>query len=131
MATVLDLVKASAIRLVQPVPSAAMSSTDPHVAQILAAMVTSADELLGRYPLKRQLFGGLWLRDKDGRSLSAPNADTDTVLIDETLMRSSIIWRWRYTNGYDYAEEFRAAEERLSILANDYTKAQRGGSIQG
>lgn len=129
MATVLDHVRAAAVRLALPVPTTAIGNADAHVAQILAAMQAAADELLDRYPVNRTVLGGLWVRGRDGRSLAAPVADSDAVLIDEKLMRSAILWRWRSDNGFDYAEDFRAVEERLARIANERTKAQRGASI--
>jgi len=129
MATVLDLVKASAVRLALPAVTSAVGSADAHVAQILAAMSAAADELLDRYPIKRQVLAGKWVRARDGRLLSDISADTDVVLIDEKLMKSAILWRWRSDNGFDYAEDFRAVEERLARLGNEWTKAQSGRTV--
>lgn len=129
MATVLDLVRATAVRLQLPYVKNAIGNQDAHVGQILAAMSASADDLLSRYPLNRKHLGGLWLRGADGVSLRAPKLDTDVVLIDEPLFKASTLWRWRSDNGFDYAEDLRAAEERLSRLALDYTRANRGRMV--
>ncbi|KQT52267.1 MULTISPECIES: hypothetical protein [unclassified Aureimonas] len=130
MASVLDLVKAAAVRLQLPTPSTAIGNADPFTAQILGALFASADELLDRYPVNRLLPDRAWAKAADGTVKPAPTIDTDVVMIDEGLIKSAILWRWRSDNGFDYAEDFRTVEERLSRLGLAYTKTQRGDAIQ-
>ena len=64
---------------------------------------------------------GWILRAADGAAQTAWSADADGSLIPEHLIALSAIWRWKRSNGLDYAEEFRACEsafERLSAQQN-------------
>ena len=59
-----------------------------------------------------------WIRRAaDGAAQTTWSADADVSLIPEHLIALSAIWRWKRSNGLDYAEEFRSCEsafERLS-----------------
>ncbi len=50
-------------------------------------------------------------------------ADTDIALIPETLMTLGIIWRFKKSKGFDYAEDFRTYNQQV-----DQTTARDGGS---
>lgn len=118
----LALVQDVMVGLQLPRPTYAVGNPDPAVAQMLSALNSSADDLIGRYPNNRQLPGERWVRSATGTLKVAPTLDTDDILFDTGLIRAAMTWRWRDWNGLDYAEAFRQAEERLSRLANAYTR---------
>lgn len=43
-------------------------------------------------------------------------ADDDTPLLDDGLMRLGLAWRYRYSKGLEYAEDFRAYSEAVEQL---------------
>lgn len=46
--------------------------------------------------------------------------DTDTCVLDESIMTLGLMWRWKRANGLDYAQEFDMYEKRLQdSLARD------------
>lgn len=55
-----------------------------------------------------------WCESSAGTDRSAWAADTDVGILDEQLMRSGIIWRWKRSNGLDYAEDFNQYELRVA-----------------
>ncbi len=48
-----------------------------------------------------------WALSAASVALSAMTADTDTSLIDETLITLGVTWRFKASKGLDYAEDFR------------------------
>lgn len=55
-----------------------------------------------------------------GAGQSVWTADTDVGRLEENLMRLGIIWRWRQTKGFDFAEEFNTYERAvLTELGKD------------
>lgn len=61
-----------------------------------------------------EYFSKNWCESSGGTDQSAWAADTDTGILDEQLMRSGIIWRWKKAQGLDYAEDFRQYEGRVA-----------------
>lgn len=54
---------------------------------------------------------------------SSFTADTDTFLLDESLLLAGLRWKWKCEKGLDYAEEFRRFEELANNAAGrDGTK---------
>lgn len=52
-------------------------------------------------------------------------ADTDVGLMDEALMRMGIVWRWKQSQGLEYAEDFNKYELQVAdAMARDGTKAR-------
>lgn len=49
-----------------------------------------------------------------GADQSAWAVDTDVGVMDEALMKLGLVWRFKKTNGLDYAEDFRSYEEKLA-----------------
>jgi hypothetical protein len=62
-------------------------------------------------------FGKFWISNA-ARTVSRPGwaADDDFSLIDEDLITKGAIWRWKASNGLQYAEEFRGYENSLARL---------------
>ena len=47
-------------------------------------------------------------------------ADTDTALLDESLLELDLIWRWKQAKGLDYAEDMATFErEKEKVIARD------------
>jgi len=45
-------------------------------------------------------------------------------LLDETLMTAGLIWRWKQSKGFDYAEDFRKYQTRvMNAIARDTESA--------
>lgn len=57
-----------------------------------------------------------WCQSSGGTGQSAWSADADTGIVDEAVMTMGVIWRWKHTNGLDYAEDFRKYETRVANL---------------
>lgn len=58
-----------------------------------------------------------WVTSGDGlTSRSAWGADDDISLLDEDLMTSGIIWRWKQIKGLQYAEDFNKYERHKMDL---------------
>lgn len=76
---------------------------------------TCAFEYVSRY----------WLTDSGGSTYrDAFAADSDLPLVDDELMLTGILWRWRKVKGFDYAEEQLAYERQVAdAMARDGTKA--------
>ncbi len=45
---------------------------------------------------------------------SSFTADTDTSLLDEELLSLGLLWRWRASKGFDYAEDFAEYERAVN-----------------
>lgn len=58
-----------------------------------------------------------WCQSSGGTGQSAWAADTDTGVLDETLMRVGVIWRWKKWKGLEYAEDFNQYEAALANAA--------------
>lgn len=51
---------------------------------------------------------------------SAFTADDDVSLLDESLITAGLIWRWKAAKGFDYAEDFRKYQQRVTnAIARD------------
>jgi hypothetical protein len=57
-----------------------------------------------------------WCQSSGGTAQVDWEADTDTALVDEELIRLGIVWRFLKAKGLDYAEEFRTYEMALIDL---------------
>jgi hypothetical protein len=61
-----------------------------------------------------------WVQSQGGQGQSAYAADTDTSLIDETLIGLGLRWRFKKEKGFDYGEDFASYERMVGIaMAND------------
>lgn len=49
----------------------------------------------------------------DGADPSAFTADTDNFVLDDELLRLSIIWNWKEAKGYDFSADLAKYQERL------------------
>lgn len=56
-----------------------------------------------------------WCETSGGTGQAAWAADTDVARLDEGLMTAGLVWRWKASQGFEYAEDFRKYE----ILVND------------
>jgi hypothetical protein len=62
-------------------------------------------------------YSGAWIQPVVGANKAAWSVDTDTSLIvEDTIMRGAI-WRWKSSQGFDYAEDMRQFE--LSFERNN------------
>ena len=67
-------------------------------------------------------YSKAWVTTGTGLSTSWV-LDADTGLLPEDLMAMGIMWRWRMTKGFDYAEDFAKYERRVEdALARDGSK---------
>ncbi len=75
---------------------------------------TCAFEFVSRY----------WCTDSTGATYrDAFAADTDLCVVDDELILTGLIWRWRKAKGFDYAEEQLAHERQVAdAMARDGTK---------
>ena len=62
-----------------------------------------------------------WCENAAGTlTYSAWAADTDVGLLPEDIMRQGIVWRWKASKNFDYAEDYRTYQTIvLNALAND------------
>lgn len=56
-----------------------------------------------------------WCESSGGTGQSAWAADTDVSRLNESIMTAGVVWRWKASQGLEYAEDFRKYE----ILVND------------
>lgn len=56
-----------------------------------------------------------WCTDSGGTGQTALTADTDIILLPEDLVTLGIIWRFKKSKGFDYAEDFRTYEKQIAI----------------
>lgn len=54
-----------------------------------------------------------WCQSSGAAGQSAWTADTDTGILDEQLMVSGIVWRFKKTKGLEYAEDFKEYQIRV------------------
>jgi hypothetical protein len=67
-----------------------------------------------------------WLQTSGGTPLSVIAADTDVPLLDESLLKKGLEWRWRKAKGLDYSQDFDDYERAVvDALARDGTKARK------
>jgi hypothetical protein len=75
-----------------------------------------------------------WLTDSTGTAFrSVVDDDEDVPRLDDEIVMAGLKWRWKQSQGLDYAEDFRKYEARVvDALAKDGTKQRRslGGSGQ-
>ena len=61
-----------------------------------------------------------WCQSSTGTGQVQWTNDTDTGVLDEQLMVSGIIWRWKQSKGLDYADDFNKYETRVAnAMARD------------
>lgn len=62
-----------------------------------------------------------WATPANGSTLkSAFTADDDVSLLDEQIMTAGLIWRWKAAKGFEYAEDFRKYQVRVTgAIARD------------
>lgn len=109
-----------------PRPAHVVGNPDPQVGQAHAALVDAAAELVTRYPFRLDLTADDWLESADGlQRRGLPQLDTDRVLIEASLAYLATKWRFLEANGLDYAESFRAAEEKIARAARARTVSER------
>ncbi len=72
----------------------------------------------------------------NGANSTAFTADSDSFVLDERLLKLSLIWNWRKNKGYDYASDLQEYQEALSYaIGKDkgprriYEGSNRGGYI--
>jgi hypothetical protein len=58
-----------------------------------------------------------WCQSSGGTAQSAWAADTDTGKLDEDIMASGVLWRWKKAKGLDYAEDFQTYERLVADAA--------------
>ena len=64
-----------------------------------------------------------WCETSGGDGQTAWAADTDVGVLDEQLMTSGGVWRWKKSMGFEYAEDFRQYEQRVqNAIARDMPK---------
>lgn len=65
-----------------------------------------------------------WCENAAGSlTYSTWTADDDVGLLPEDIMRQGIVWRWRQTKSFDYAEDYRTYQTIvLNAIANDGEK---------
>lgn len=67
-----------------------------------------------------------WLQTSGGSPLSTIASDTDVPLLDSSLLKKGLEWRWRRAKGLDYSQEFDDYERGVAdALARDGTKARK------
>lgn len=54
-----------------------------------------------------------WARSSLGVAQSRFLADTDTTVLPESLITLGVVWRWKKTKGFDYAEDMVTYEREL------------------
>lgn len=81
---------------------------------ILIPTPTSGDSIYFEYQSKN------WCQSASNVGQSAWALDTDTGLLDEQLMTSGLIWRWKKANNLEYAEDYRSYQTRVTnAIARD------------
>lgn len=67
-----------------------------------------------------------WATDSAGSTgKSLVTADEDEFLLDDEILLSGLMWRWRSAKGLEYGESFRSYENKVvDGLARDGTKAR-------
>jgi hypothetical protein len=62
-----------------------------------------------------------WATSANGSTLkSAFTADDDVSLLDEQILTAGLIWRWKAAKGFEYAEDFRKYQVRVTgAIARD------------
>ena len=55
-----------------------------------------------------------WCQSSVGTAQSAWASDTDTGKLDEDIMSSGVLWRWKKAKGLDYAEDFQTYERLVA-----------------
>lgn len=64
-----------------------------------------------------------WCQSSTGTPQSRFALDTDTLLLDETVFKLGMEWRWKKAKGLDYAQDFADYEDAFAIVkARDGTK---------
>lgn len=82
---------------------------------LLLPVLAAGDQYYFEYQSKN------WCKSADGLTLrSAWALDTDISSIDEQLIVAGVIWRWKQYKGFDYAEDFRKYQVRVTnAMARD------------
>lgn len=75
--------------------------------------------------IKGLYYSKNWIDPVSGANIARWAADTDVSLIDEDLITLGVIWRWKKSKGFDYAEEFRTYQ----IAKDKITSANVGERI--
>ncbi len=57
-----------------------------------------------------------WCQSAALAAQTAFTADTDTALLDETIIGLGLVWRFRKAKGFDYGEDFRTYEMALQDI---------------
>lgn len=74
-----------------------------------------------------------WCESSDGVGQDEWMNDADVGRLDEKIMIQGIIWRWKQIKGFDYAEDFRKYEIRVTdAMGRDSTKPElnlNGGPV--
>lgn len=55
-----------------------------------------------------------WCQDSGGTGQAAWADDTDTGVLDEELMTMGVVWRFRKSKGFDYAEDFATYQQQVT-----------------
>ena len=66
-------------------------------------------------------FSNAWINPVLGANQTAWGLDTDTSIINEDTIMKGVVWRWKCSEGLDYAEDMRQFE-----LSLDRNAAQEG-----
>jgi hypothetical protein len=95
------------------------TTTPPSIAFIITPTPSSGDTVAYEYVTDN------WATDAGGSPQTAYMTDTDVALLDESLIKLGLRWRFRKSKGLDYAEDFRTYETQVTIK-----EARDGGSTQ-
>ncbi|TRD03801.1 hypothetical protein FJV76_14280 [Mesorhizobium sp. WSM4303] len=66
-------------------------------------------------------ISNLIVRASDNSTKTEFSADDDTFRLDEHLLKLGIIWQWKASKGYPYAEDMTNYERRLAQVLNQDT----------
>lgn len=74
--------------------------------------------------VKTQYFSEYWILDEDGTTRKPRwEADTDSSVIPERLITFGIVWRYKQSRGFDYAEDFRTYQlARMQEMKSDASR---------
>lgn len=73
-----------------------------------------------------EYMSNYWCESSGGTGQSRWAADTDTSVLPEEILKRETIWRWKAAKGFDYAEDFRSAQEQAN---NNLARSQDNRSL--
>ena len=99
-----------------------LTSTDTDARQLAQFVVSTAEELLTKFPWRSYIGEDPWVMSNTSEYKYEIEVDTDVPQIDSRVLKLGARWRYLHAKGLTYDEDFRMYQTRVQSFAYNKNK---------